>query len=211
MILDNSNSINYRWSISWQNAVFKKQLIIGVIILTILLSIFPIFFDLIEARNGYQINDWLLNKIPAVNLSYPIFTVIWFCAILTITQAVKNPRFCLLFLGGFSVLSLSRIVTISVVAFNPPNGLVPLIDPVTNIFYGGKFITKDLFYSGHTSTMFLMYLCLEKPWHRAIALTASVLIGCMVLIQHVHYSIDVVSAPFFTYLVYYAAKKIVRR
>ena len=207
---DYSNNIGDRWSTNWQDSIFKKQFILGLIIVTILLSIFPVFFDLIEARNGYQINDWVLNKIPAANLSYPIFSIIWFCAVLTITQAVKNPRFCLLFLWGFIVLSLSRIITISAVAFNPPNALVPLIDPVTNIFYGGKFITKDLFYSGHTSTMFLMYLCLEKPWHKAITLAASILIGCMVLIQHVHYTIDVVSAPFFTYWVYLGARKIVK-
>jgi len=207
---DYSNSIGNRWSSNWQNSIFKKQFILGSVIVTILLSTFPVFFDLIESRNGYQINDWLLNKIPATNLSYPIFSIIWFCAILTITQAVKQPRFCLLFLWGFILLSLSRIVTISAVAFNPPNSLVPLIDPVTNIFYGGKFITKDLFYSGHTSTMFLMYLCLEKSWHKNLTLAASVLIGCMVLIQHVHYTVDVVAAPFFTYMVYLGARKIVK-
>jgi hypothetical protein len=32
----------------------------------------------------------------------------------------------------------------------------------------------------------------------------------MVLIQHVHYTVDVVSAPFFTYMVYLGARKIVK-
>ncbi|MFY7965421.1 MAG: phosphatase PAP2-related protein [Chitinophagaceae bacterium] len=205
-----TSNISARWSNSWNNAEFKKKLIIGLFLLAILLATFPLFFDAIERRDGHQINDWLLNKLPAVNLSYPIFGIIWFCAILTITQAIKNPNFFLLFMWGFILLSLSRIVSITVVAFNPPQNLVPLKDPLTDIFYGGKLITKDLFYSGHTSTMFLMYLCLEKNWHKTITLLASILIGTMVLFQHVHYAIDVVAAPFFTYWVYWFAKKIVK-
>jgi len=204
-----SNNISLRWVENWADQVFKRKLIIGVVLLIAILLFFPIFFDLIESREGYQIHDWFLYQLPPVNLSYPIFSIIWFCAALTITQAIKQPRFFLQFLWGFIVLSISRFVSITLVAFNPPNHLIPLIDPVTNIFYGGKFITKDLFYSGHTSTVFLMYLCVQKKWHKIITLVASILIGIMVLFQHVHYTIDVITAPFFTYGVYWIAKKII--
>jgi hypothetical protein len=209
--VNNSNAIKARWLASFKNIFFVRSFVVGLILLVVILAYFPFFFDRIEERDGYQMNDWLINRLPAFNLSYPIFSIIWFCAVLTITQAVKKPHFFLLFMWGFIVLSLSRIITISIVTLNPPKGLLPLIDPVTNIFYGGKFITKDLFYSGHTSTMFLMYLCVEKKWHKTITLIASILIGIMVLIQHVHYTIDVITAPIFTYGVYLIAKKIVNQ
>lgn len=204
-----TNSIQHRWKNSWQLTDFKYKFFVGIFILIIILISFPFFFNHIENRNGYQINDWLLLQLPSINLSYPIFTLIWFCAALTITQIVKQPKFFLLFLWGFIFLSLSRMLTISCVAFNPPNNLLPLVDPISNAFYGGKFITKDLFYSGHTATLFLMYLCLRKKWHKTTALIATISVGVMVLVQHVHYTIDVIAAPFFTYLVYLGAAKFV--
>lgn len=197
------------WRQYWQNKGYKTKLIFGIFLLIIILISFPLFFNYIETRDGHQINDWLLVHINSTNLSYPIFGLIWFSAILVIVEAVKKPAFFLLFLWAFIVLSISRIVTITIVPLNPPNNLIPLIDPISNTFYGGKFITKDLFYSGHTSTVFLMYLCLNNKWHKLFTLIASILIGIMVLVQHVHYTIDVVAAPIFTFAVYMIAKKIV--
>ncbi len=204
-----TNGIGSRWSKAWQMPAYKKQVSIGVLILIIILSGFPFFFNTIEARDGYQVNDWLLRQMPSINLSIPIFSLIWFCAILTIVQAVKYPKFFLLFLWAYIFLCISRVITISIFTLNPPNNLVPLVDPIANAFYGGKFITKDLFYSGHTATVFLMYLCFQKHWHKRVALIASICIGVMVLFQHVHYSIDVFAAFPITYFIYLAAKKFV--
>jgi len=106
-------------------------------------------------------------------------------------------------------LSLSRIITIGLVPLNPPRGLIPLIDPLTNIFYGGTFISKDLFYSGHTATLLLMSCCLPKKVEKSIAFIAAQCVAVMVLIQHIHYSIDVLAAFPFTYLVFISGKKLV--
>ena len=182
---------------------------VGIVALVVLLICFPIFFNFIEKRNGTAINDWLLNQLPNANLSIPIFSLIWFGAGLTIWQAFKTPRIFLLFLWSFIFLSLSRMISITAIPLNPPTRLVPLVDPISNAFYGGVFITKDLFYSGHTSTLFMMYLCLQKPWHKTFALVATCLVGIMVLFQHVHYTIDVVAAPPLTFMVYWLAKKFV--
>lgn len=201
--------INTNWKQSWLHKRFRYKLIIGIIILLAILICFPFFFTAIEKRDGHQINDWLLTHLTSYNLSYPIFGLIWFSAILVMTEAIKKPAFFLLFLWAFIALSISRIITISIVPLDPPNNLVPLIDPISNTFYGGKFITKDLFYSGHTSTVFLMYLCFDNKWKKIFTLIASISIGIMVLVQHVHYTIDVLAAPIFTFAVFMVAKKIV--
>jgi membrane-associated phospholipid phosphatase len=107
-------------------------------------------------------------------------------------------------------MCLARILTISILPLNPPAGIITLKDPIANIAYGGNgiFITKDLFYSGHTGNMFLFFLCLQHKWDKIIALAASFIVGILVMVQHIHYSIDVIAAFIFTYFIYLGAKKL---
>ena len=103
-------------------------------------------------------------------------------------------------------MSLLRIICISLTPIEPPYDLIPIKDPISNIFYGSRYITKDLFFSGHTATQFLMFLCLKRKTDRTIVLVAAILIGVMVLVQHVHYSVDVLAAPLFAYISYWVTK-----
>ena len=89
--------------------------------------------------------------------------------------------------------------------------MVPLVDPLVNqAFYGGTVITKDLFYSGHTATVFLAFLCFNKKVLKIMALLATWLIAVMLLIQHAHYTIDVVAAPIFTYMIYKMVSRLIK-
>ncbi len=212
--MKNQDSLNdaSSWKYAWSKSRFKKQLILGSVVLIVILIFFSSFLTRIEQREGRVINDWLLNNIPSIDLSIPIFTIIWSCALLLIWQSSKNPAIFLTYLWGFIFLMLSRMVTISLVPLNPPNHLIPLLDPLINkTFYDGVFITKDLFYSGHTASILLMSFCLKNNVHKKITLVAAISIGIMVLLQHIHYTIDVVAVPFFTYAVYYITKKFVAK
>ncbi|MDF2433986.1 MAG: hypothetical protein JWP44_3617, partial [Mucilaginibacter sp.] len=75
-------------------------------------------------------------------------------------------------------------------------------DPLTGVFYGEANITKDLFFSGHTATLTLIMLCLEKRTDKIIAFFAVVTVAVLLLVQHIHYSIDILAAPVITYLCY---------
>jgi hypothetical protein len=199
------------WNEAFANKFFKRRFLIGLFIWTAILIAFPIFFDFIESRNGMELNDFIINSIPAYDLSILIFLIIWSMFLLFLYRSIHEPKLLLLFLWGFIFLSLSRFITIYLVPLNPPTQLIALRDPITNIFYGKThtFITKDLFYSGHTSTQFLMFLCFKKKSDKYLALLSTIIIGTLVLIQHVHYSIDVFAAPVFTYIVYLISKRVV--
>ena len=108
-------------------------------------------------------------------------------------------------------MQLSRVITIGLIPLEAPKNLITLIDPISSHFYKVPFITKDLFYSGHTATMFLMFLCLQGRVEKAIALFATLCMGILVLIQHIHYTIDVVTAPFFAWLIYILAQRILKQ
>lgn len=201
---------NISWSKAWQERRFRNKTIIALLLVTIILTLLPTFFAFIEKREGMVLQDYLLDVIPAMDVSIPTFIIIWSMVILVLYRIYQNPRLFLVVAYGFILMCLARILTISLLPLNPPTGIITLQDPIANIAYGGNgiFITKDLFYSGHTGNMFLFFLCLEAKWDKIIALTASFLIGLLVLIQHIHYSIDVFAAFIFTYFIYLGAKKI---
>lgn len=76
------------------------------------------------------------------------------------------------------------------------------------------FITSgnDLFFSGHTGLPFLIALIFWNHLYvRVLFLASSVVFGAIVLLSHLHYSIDVFSAFFITYSIYHIAIKLFKR
>ncbi len=128
--------------------------------------------------------------------------------VLAIVDTARHPYRFLVFLWSCLLLSLVRMTTITLIPLEPPIGLVPLIDPILKPFYRDTQITKDLFFSGHTSSMFLIFLMLQKKWEKAVALVATIVVAILLLLQHIHYLVDVIVAPAFVYFIVVAAKKI---
>jgi membrane-associated phospholipid phosphatase len=201
---------NISWSEAWQLRSFRNKTVLALALIAIILLALPSFFAFIEKREGLVLQDFVLERLPAMDVSVPTFVVIWSVVLLVFYRMFQNPRLFLVIAYGFILMCILRILTISMLPLNPPPGLITLKDPIANIAYGGKgiFITKDLFYSGHTGNMFLFFLCLQAKWDKIIALTASFVVGILVLVQHIHYSIDVFAAFIFTYFIYLVAKKV---
>lgn len=197
------------WSAALKHRVFRKKFIIGIISVSLVLFSLPYFFQTIERREGILLHDVFLSWLPAKDVSIAIFGILWSMAILIMIRCLQNPKIFLLFIYSFVLVELSRMITISAVALNAPVHLIPLVDPISNSFYGKTFITKDLFYSGHTAMQFLFFLCLQKKIDKIIALCCTLSIAVLVLVQHVHYTVDVVAAFPFAYLCYFTAKKLV--
>jgi len=198
------------WKLAWASFEFRRKLIAGVILILIILAVFPFFFGIIEKKQGFALNDLLLERLPAHDVSWLIFFTIWVVGALLIWRAVKKPEIFLNFLWSYVLLCLTRMITISLVPLEPPLQLIPLVDPMSSLYYGTRFITKDLFFSGHTATVFLMFLCLEGNKDKAFALCATILTAMLLMIQHVHYTVDILAAPLFTYFIYLTAIEIVK-
>ena len=197
------------WENTWQSTDYKKKLILGLILISIILTSLPFFFQAIETRNGILINDYILREIPSYDMSLYIFTIIWGMALLTFSRFKTDPQLFLTFLWGYILINLTRFISIGLFPLSAPIGLIDIHDPISNAFYGPKRVTKDLFYSGHTAAMFLMFLCLNKKLDKILALLSTIAIAVLLLIQHVHYTADVLFAPVITYLIWLASKKIV--
>lgn len=196
-----------KWQAAWVSKKFRTKIFLGFILLFLTLATFPFFFQTIDERNGPVLNDWLLNYLHPHNVSIPIFIIMWGSTVFIFTRAFQNPDIFVVYLWAYVILSISRLLSITLVPLDPPVGLVELKDPISNTFYGMRVVTKDLFFSGHTSTLFLNFLCLKKKNDKIIMLFATCTVACLLLIQHVHYTIDVLAAPVFTYLIYRFSKK----
>ncbi len=197
------------WGKALENARFRKKLIAGVIMLIAILMLFPYFFAFIETRNGAILDDVLLRYIGPVDLSIPIFIVIWSTTLLFIFRSFYQPKIFLNVVYCLSFLSLVRMLAIYLTPLDPPATIMAIKDPLTSITYGGKdvFMTKDLFFSGHTSNMLMMAMCLEKKSDKWWGYIAAVLVGILVLLQHAHYTIDVLAAFIITGFVVMVGKR----
>jgi PAP2 superfamily C-terminal len=197
-----SSSLKHNWSVAWNSRAKRYQMLIGTVILAAIIYSLPFFFAHIQKRKGAVLNDWLLARIPPHDVSVFIFGLIGAMALLIIIRAVKDPSIYITYCWTMIFVYLVRFVTLSLVALDPPPGLMPLIDPINSFFAGTIVITKDLFFSGHTATMVMIYLCLEKPTDKRIALIAAIAVACLLLVQHIHYTIDVLAAPVVVYACY---------
>jgi len=201
--------VTISWKQAMQNWAFKSWLFAGIILLVALILAMPYFFDHIELRDGTLLYDPVLNALPAIDLSTPVFICIWGTAGLWVYRSVANPTIMISALYGFILLIFARMFTILLFPLDAPHSLIPLVDPLSSIAYGNStFITKDLFFSGHTSSQFLLFLCFQNRSDKYLALLSTLLVGLMVLIQHVHYSIDVLAAPLFTSICYWLGREI---
>jgi hypothetical protein len=178
-----------------------------LLVVTMILTSY--FFNYIEAsKDGVILNDWILKKIPAFDVSAFIVTIMGSAILLFSIRAIADPNILITFLFALVLQLTTRMITISITGFFPPHGLIVLRDPMGSLLYRSRFITRDLFYSGHTAIVCLLYFCSVNKRHKYYFLLAAMSVGLLLLIQHVHYTIDVVCAPLFAFGGYWLSKRI---
>ena len=180
----------------------RTELIITVLFLAVILFIFPNFLTFVEGRQGVTLADPILELFNPVDLTWLTFGLIYISLIIAIFSFAPKPEILLLALQSYSLLIIFRMVVMYSAPLNAPERLILLNDPFVQFFGSGEVLTKDLFFSGHTATLFLLFLISDKKQLKIIFLISTILVGIAVLLQHVHYTIDVLAAPFFAYSSY---------
>ncbi|WP_202925353.1 phosphatase PAP2-related protein [Mucilaginibacter sp. 14171R-50] len=203
-------SIKQAWTAALQSPKKRDKLLIGSFIVAIILSSLPLFFSFIQKRKGTVLNDWVLAHVPAYDVSVVIFTIIWGMALLILIRALYNPVIYINYVWTLIFINIARMLTIYLVALDPPKGLIHLVDPLTGVFYGNNVITRDLFFSGHTSTLVLIFLCLEKRTDKILGFISIVAVMALLLVQHIHYTIDVVAAPVIVYMIFVLTRRLLK-
>jgi hypothetical protein len=161
----------------------------------------PTFFHFIDQRAGSMPNDPVLRNFGPVDLSTATFLVLYGTLVACLFYLLRRPTLLLRGLQAYLCLLLLRMGSMALVTLEPPVDLIPLIDPVTQVFYPAAIpFTKDLFFSGHTATMALLIFAIPDRRWKIILFGATVFIGMAVIAQHVHWTIDVLFAPLAAFL-----------
>lgn len=191
---------------TWKTYLFKEIFIIELIITLVLLFAaiisFMHFLNFIETRTGVQFSDPVLKLLKPIDLSAIIFGIIYLSIVIGLLSLLNDPPKLILAFQAYTVLLVVRILTLYLLPLNPPPGMLPLIDPIVNNIGMGRLLTKDLFFSGHTATIFLLFLIVNNKKLKIVFFSCFIILAVTLILQHAHYSIDVFSAPFFAYVSY---------
>jgi len=202
------------WAQALADPAFRLRALLVVLLLVGLVGLaLPPYFLYIQQRPGQLLADPLLGHLPRHNVAVPIFVAMYGACVAGLGWLGRHPRLLLRGLWAYLLLTALRMLTIWLLPLVPPLDLVDMPDPFTTLIFhvpATAAITKDLFFSGHTSTVALLALAVRGRWWRTGLALAALVVGVLVLVQRVHYSYDVVAAPLFAWLAYWVAGIITR-
>ncbi|OGU70673.1 MAG: hypothetical protein A2V93_01535 [Ignavibacteria bacterium RBG_16_34_14] len=196
------------WKVALRSRKFKIEFTVTLILLVLILTALANFLNFAETRDGVVVNDPLLNLFEPVDLTWLTFGLIYISLITAIIVFLKNPESLITAFQSYIVMTVFRIIAMYLLPLNPPAKMIPLGDPFVEYFGTGQLLTKDLFFSGHTATLFLLFLLADIRSLKIFFLFSTIIVAVAVLLQHVHYSIDVFTAPFFAYCSLILIKKL---
>jgi membrane-associated phospholipid phosphatase len=187
------------WKSFLHNKSLRLEFIFSIILLTAVLHLFSKFLQFIENRNGVILSDPVLNAFNPINLTWFTFGLIYFSVITALILLSREPERLMFLIECYTLLVVFRTIAMYITQLEAPATLIPLDDPLVQLFGNIEILRNDLFFSGHTATMFLLFLIIENKILKRVFLLFTMLVGISVILQHVHYTIDVFAAPFFSF------------
>jgi len=206
-------------------SAFRDKNFVSGLIVSIILILVSLVINYFAARYAFErasvaVADIFLSNIPVFDVDWifvygPIVFGLW-VAVLCFT----NPKTIPFTLKSVAMFVLIRSVFITLTHIGPfpdhniiDGNSVILLHAISNnpnffIFSTGA----DLFFSGHTGLPFMLALVFWKHFKtRVFCIFTSIFFGTIVLLGHMHYSIDVASAFFISYTIYIITIKIFKK
>ena len=193
---------------SWSKALsarsFRNQFFLTILVFAAICMHNFHYLRVWQARQGVQINDAVLNQLPPHDFSLEIFLLEYCTMLIVIVVTIQHPDRFVKGLQMFTLIMFARTMCIYFFPLEPPRDMIRLDDPFAAFFLHSPdtFVTKDLFFSGHVSALALLMLISPNRYIKAWALVATIVVGTLILWQHVHYSLDVAFAPVASFVSY---------
>lgn len=198
------------WNATLTNNTFIIEFIFSLFILIATMMVFSRFTQFTEMRRGIQFTDPILANFQAIDLTKSIFLMIYGGIVVALISLLASPYRLMILFQAYAVMVLARMVTLFILPLAPPDGMIFLQDPFVEFFGTSKTIDNNLFFSGHTATIFLLYLCVPKKL-KTFFFFITLFIAIGVLLQKAHYTVDVIIAPCISFISYYLILKLFKR
>jgi hypothetical protein len=170
-------------------------------ICSFIINLYAIHFATEHASNA--VTDLILSNTPVFDVDGLFVYGTFIAASVGILFCIVHPKripFVLYTVALFYVIR-SGFTSLTHIAPFYPHTDSDFGTTINKAFFGG-----DRFFSAHTGMPFLGALAFwDQPFARYFFLATSVFFGIIVLLGHLHYSIDVLSAFFITYSIYHIA------
>ena len=196
-----------RYRFHYTQSEFRRMMLFSSIFF--MSSMVAIFFAIGYATDSASnpVTDIVLSNIPAFAVGDLFVYGSLLMALLTALVCFAHPNRTPFALNALALFWIIRSGFVSLTHLGPS----PIQTPINFDFNLGivatRFLTgNDLFFSGHVGWAFLLALLFwNEKTLRYIFLAWSVFFVVVVLLGHIHYSIDVASAFFITYGIYHLA------
>jgi len=188
-------------------AIFTREWVRSFLVALVLLGlavVFQFYASIYSARvSSNFVNDILLDNLPVVNLNFVIIEGALAAIAGSIVLLLVKPKYIVFALKAAAIFIATRAVFVAATHV----GIYPgQINPSTGFFdriYTGLGLEAGFFFSGHVGLTFLMALIFwdERLW-RYLYIALALVFGVSVLLAHIHYTIDVLAAPYMTYAIF---------
>jgi hypothetical protein len=198
-----------RCSLCFKDKVFRRAFAMAMLLLVVSLIVNFYAGTYATKKASNSVTDIVLDNIPVFDVDevfvYGAYALVACITFVCFSRPRKLP-FAVKSIALFYLIR-SAFVTLTHIAPFPTH---TAIDPLSYMRFFD--FGSELFFSGHTGLPFLMALIFwDEKWLRIGFIIASVAFGVVVLMGHLHYSIDVFAAFFITYAIYGIAEQVFRK
>lgn len=198
---------------NYKSFIKDKYLISATFLALIMLSVSFYINTLLGAyvieKESNSVTDIVLSNTRVYDVDQFFVWGIFLFATFILLYCLKNVSRIPYIVKSIALFVFIRSMFMSLTHLAPfPERII--LDP--SIIISKMSFGADLFFSGHTGLPFLMALIFwENKMLRIIFLISSVSFGVIVLLGHLHYSIDVAAAFFITYSIWHISRFLFKR
>jgi hypothetical protein len=187
---------------------YYASLLEGIILFIVSVYVTHFASRYAEIKAGNHVEDIILSNTRVYNFEFFFVYVAIALILFVVALCLRFRNTAPFVLKTVSLFIIIRAMFVSLTHIGPFPLKLELESKLLDFITSGN----DLFFSGHTGLPFLIALIFwDHIYIRRLFLVSSVVFGVVVLLAHLHYSIDVFAAFFITYSIYHISLKVFKR